>query len=205
MASGLRERKRATLARELARTAYALVEANGFAAATVDRIVDAAGVSRRTFSTTTPARRRAAAAVALHRPEDGLASWSLRPIRPDADLGGVDLVSIVRDLVAHQLDSGTFASVTADARMSRDHPQLVPYVREAHWRLWTVAGARVLAELGDTDPTRRSELTAIIGAVFGVVSHTLIPAVGESGEVELPALRARLAHILDRPESGFGG
>ena len=50
MTPGLRARRRAALERELARTAYQLVEERGFADVTVDDIVDAVGVARRTFS-----------------------------------------------------------------------------------------------------------------------------------------------------------
>lgn len=195
MAPGLRERKRTALERSLADTAYALVAERGFAAVTVDDIVGVAGVSRRTFSNYYSCKEEAVAAVVRHRAEDGLATWR------DAPAGGNPL-RLVRSLVAHQFEAGTFGTMAEVVRLAGDHPQLVPYVREAHWRLWALAGSRVLEELGAEDPARQLELSAILGAVFGVVSVGLIPQAPAAAD--LSSVRSRVGQVLDRLETGFG-
>ena len=151
MGQGLRERKRAALERELAIAALTLVESRGFSSVTVDDIVAMSGVSRRTFSNHFACKEDAVAAVVLHRAGDALESW--RPASPHDGL-----VPVVRSLIAHQRRSGTFATMAAVSRLARDHHQLVPYLREAQWSLWTMAprahphptGARLHDAIADT-------------------------------------------------------
>lgn len=196
MAPGLRERKRAALERDLARAALSLVAERGFAAVTVDDIVERTGVSRRTFSNYFACKEDAVAAVVLHRASDALESWHAEP--------GVakGLVPVVRSLITHQMRSGTFVTMAAVSALAREHHQLIPYLREAQWSLWSRAGGRVLDELGETDSTRRVELTALMGAVFGVVSSTFLASPGVD-PIEPTEGPAHLEHILARLEHGF--
>ena len=195
MGQGLRERKRAALERELAIAALTLVESRGFSSVTVDDIVAMSGVSRRTFSNHFACKEDAVAAVVLHRAGDALESW--RPALPHDGL-----VPVVRPLIAHQRRSGTFATMAAVSRLARDHHQLVPYLREAQWSLWTMAGARVLDEVGDTDDRSRAELTALMGAVFGVVTSSFL-STSSNSDPEVPVAPPHLEHILTRLEHGF--
>lgn len=196
MGEGLRERKRAALERDLASAALALVESRGFSAVTVDDIVAMTGVSRRTFSNHFACKEDAVAAVVLHRASDALGTWRAPP-------GHDGLVPLVRSLVAHQRRSGTFGTMATVSGLARDHHQLVPYLREAQWSLWSVAGARVLDELGEADATRRAELTALMGAVFGVVTSSFLSTSGSGAEVEVPVAPPHLDHVLTRLERGF--
>lgn len=196
MGPGLRERKRAALERDLANATLTLVESRGFSAVTVDDIVEMTGVSRRTFSNYFACKEDAVAAVVLHRAGDALESW-----RPATTHDG--LVPVVRSLIAHQRRSGTFATMAAVSRLARGHHQLVPYLREAQWSLWTMAGARVLDELGETDDRSRAELTALMGAVFGVVTSSFLSPSRDGDEDDVPMAPPHLEHVLTRLERGF--
>jgi hypothetical protein len=138
----------------------------------------------------------AVAAVVLYRASDGLESW-----QPATTHDG--LVPVVRSLIAHQKRSGTFATMAAVSRLARDHHQLVPYLREAQWSLWTMAGARVLDELGETDDRSRAELTALMGAVFGVVTSSFLSTSRDGDEADVPMAPPHLEHVLTRLEHGF--
>ena len=198
MASGLRERKRAALERDLASAALSLVAERGFAAVTVDDIVERTGVSRRTFSNYFACKEDAVAAVVLHRASEALQTWSAEP--GDAATG---LVPVVRSLITHQMRSGTFVTMAAVSALAREHHQLVPFLREAQWALWSRAGARVLDELGETTATRRVELTALMGAVFGVVTSSFLATPGDAHAPEPSAGPQHLEHVLTLLEHGF--
>ncbi|MCE1179899.1 MAG: TetR/AcrR family transcriptional regulator [Micrococcales bacterium] len=194
---GLRESKRAETERGLASIAHRLVRERGFADVTVEEIVEEARVSRRTFSNYFSCKEEAVAAVVIHGAADGLASW-------DPASTPRHLVDLVRDLVHHQFGSGALASLADVSSLADGHHQLLPYVREAQWRLWAMAGERVLEELDDADdPVRRAELNALLGAVFGVVS-SLFPGEDGSGTAEPARALQLLEHVLGRLEGGFG-
>ena len=209
---GLRETKRAETARGLATTAHALVRERGLTEVTVDDIVEVAHVSRRTFSNYFSCKEEAVAAVVTQHAEAGLTSWCPDP-------SSRDLLALVRDLVRHQAVSGTLGVLVDVAGLTAEHRQLVPFVREAQWRLWAMAGERVLAALAepasvgessdggqsvDQSAECRAEVDAVLGAVFGVVSSMLgdgAPAADPTDSTDLPRL---LAHVLTRIETGFG-
>lgn len=194
--SSLRETKRAETARCLATTAHTLVRQRGFDEVTVDDIVEMAHVSRRTFSNYYSCKEEAVAAVILLQAASGLAAW-----QPSGSPSG--LLALVRDLVRHQGASGTLATLADVVSLTAGHRQLVPFVREAQWRLWSMAEERVLDELrGPTDADVRAELNALLGAVFGVVSSRFSSVTGGEGDpLDVPRL---LDHVLDRLETGFG-
>lgn len=228
VAPGLRETKRLKTERRLAAIAYALVNERGFAHVTVDDIVAEAHVSRRTFSNYYACKEEAVAAVILHDAADGLAGW-----RPDgtAEAGLIDLM---RGLLRHQFAAGVLARLAEVARLGTGHRQLVPYLREAQWRLWAMAGDHVLGHGVATDPARQAELDAeldaVLGAVFGVVSAHLSrvygarrpddPRANDAGANDAGAddagandaaarlhperIRQLVDHVLDRLETGLG-
>ena len=208
--SGLREVKRAETERRLASTAYDLARSHGLAAVTVDDIVLKAHVSRRTFSNYFACKEEAIAAVLVHAAEDGLASWQPDPV------GDSSFVPLIRGLVQHQAAAGVLGLLVEVAHLATAERQLVPYVREAQWRLWALAGERVVTAGGAGDSRRRAELDAVLGAVFGVVSAALtrasavgadLPAIRGEGDTNPAAapkdLRATIDHVLDRLAAGL--
>lgn len=207
MAPGLRERKRAALERELARTAYRLVCERGFADVTVDDIVDGAGVARRTFSNYYSCKEEAVAGAILHEAGDALATWQVR-----TDPG--TLTAVMRDLVEHQFRAGALAALRDLAQLAHGHPPLVLWLRETQWRLWSLAGSRVLDAFDVTHPAHRAEVTALVGAVFGVITNLLLPEGGPAASTTPAAtknappdadqVRALVDHVLDKLERGFG-
>jgi hypothetical protein len=89
----------------------------------------------------------------------------------------------------------------------------VPWFREAQWRLWSFAGARVLDALEVTDPAYRAEVTAMVGAVFGVITSLLLPDQGSAVSTAAPStedglpnavqVRALVDHVLDQLDRGY--
>lgn len=195
---GLREAKRAEMERRLAEIAYALIRERGFGRVTVEDIVDEARVSRRTFSNYYSCKEEAVAAVILHDAADALDRW-----QPEPHDGLVDLV---RSLVHHQFAAGVLARLAEVAGLGRDHRQLLPHLHEAQWRLWALAGERVLHADAQADPRRHAELDAVLGAVFGVVSAQLSRG-GAGGTVEAARpdrIRELVDHVLTGLERGLG-
>lgn len=195
---GLREAKRAEMERRLAEIAYALIRERGFGRVTVEDIVDEARVSRRTFSNYYSCKEEAVAAVILHDAADALDRW-----QPEPHDGLVDLV---RSLVHHQFGAGVLARLAEVAGLGRDHRQLLPHLHEAQWRLWALAGERVLHADAQADPRRHAELDAVLGAVFGVVSAQLSRG-GAGGTVEAARpdrIRELVDHVLTGLERGLG-
>ena len=66
-----------------------------------------------------------------------------------------------------------------------------------------MAGARVLDELGETDDRSRAELTALMGAVFGVVTSSFLSPSRDGDEDDVPMAPPHLEHVLTRLERGF--
>lgn len=195
---GLREAKRAEMERRLAEIAYALIRERGFGRVTVEDIVDEARVSRRTFSNYYSCKEEAVAAVILHDAADALDRW-----QPEPHDGLVDLV---RSLVHHQVAAGVLGRLAEVAGLGRDHRQLLPYLHEAQWRLWALAGERVLHADAQADPRRHAELDAVLGAVFGVVSAQLSRGgAGGTAEAARPdRIRELVDHVLTGLERGLG-
>ncbi len=204
---GLRETKRAETERRLAAIAFALVAERGFAHVTVDDIVEEARVSRRTFSNYYACKEEAVAAVIVHDAADGLAGWSPAAVADGAGHAGgsAGLVDLVRGLVGHQFDAGVLARLVELADLSSAHRQLVPYVREAQWRLWSMAGEHALEGGGHDDTDREVELDALLGAVFGVVSAQLSRRTPENPlpPPEPERIRALVDGVLDRLAGGL--
>lgn len=196
---GLREVKRAETQQRLAAISYALVRERGFAHVTVDDIAEEAHVSRRTFSNYYACKEEAVAAVILHDAADGLSRW------PPVDWTAVGLIDLVRSLVQHQFDAGVLARLASVGNLAVEHRQLVPYVREAQWRLWAMAGDHVLEHDRNADPARQAELDAVLGAVFGVVSGALSRVVpdGTGAALEPERIRGLVEHVLDRLDHGL--
>lgn len=169
VASGLRETKRRALERRLAEIAFAQVSRHGFAGTTVDRIVEEATVSRRTFSNYYACKEQAVATRLVHCAEDAVASWS-----PPADAGAVERV---RSLTQHQISTGSLGVLRDLAALARDYGPLAPYLREAQWQTWRLAGESVAASYGsEIDVGRSRDITAVVGAVFAIVTTALFDA-----------------------------
>lgn len=183
--------KRADTERRLAAIAYDLVRERGFPHVTVDDIVEVAVVSRRTFSNYFSCKEEAVAAVILHQAAEGLATW--KPTETDGKL-----IDLVRDMFRHQTEAGVLTRLVEVARLASTHRQFAPYVREAQWRLWSMAGERLPHPAEHADPLRRAELDAVLGAVFGVVSAHLarsLPA-GSVAPLDPGSLRELVEHVL---------
>ena len=204
---GLREMKRAETERRLAAISYDLVRARGWVDVTVDDIVEVAHVSRRTFSNYYACKEEAVAAVILHLAADGLDTWRAAGSADLQDLEDPDnLVALVRDLVRHQAKAGVLTRMAEVSTLARAHNQLAPYVREAQWRLWLMAGERLPKSSLQSNPFRRAELDAILGAVFGVVSASLARSLPEgTAEAAYPeGVRELVEHVLDQLGEGLG-
>lgn len=210
MTSGLREAKREATARELASTAYEMVTARGFAAVTVDDIVARAGVSRRTFSNYFTSKEAAVAETLVYAVSAGLDGWT-------SPAGEQSRIGLARDLVVHLVAAGAPERLVELAALARSHPQLLPYVRDAHWRVWSLAGERITAARVDDRPlgaVEAVEAEGLMGALFGVVSDRIFSAPVNAntmgGEAHSPslvdatALVADIGALLDRLERGFG-
>lgn len=191
----LRDVKRAAVARRLARTAFEQVRDRGLGEVTVDDIVAEAGVSRRTFSNYYTCKEAAVAAVVVHNVEAALAEWD----PPES----VDVLDLARNLVEHQLRAGTLTLLTEVATLASNHPQLVPFVREAQWQVWSAVGDRVVEAVpapgrGDVETVR-----LVVGALFGIVSAGLSSAGVRDGDAAR-LLHASVQRGLARLERGLG-
>lgn len=189
---GLRETKRAETERRLAAIAHDLVHERGFGQVTVDDIAELAHVSRRTFSNYYSCKEEAVAAVILHAAADALATW--RPTGEDR------LADLVRSLVRHQADAGVLARLVEVAELAATHRQLAPFVRDAQWQLWTMAGERLPGQGEAADPLRQAEVDALLGAVFGVVSAQLARVTATVGAPVQHSQRIRelVEHVINR-------
>lgn len=180
------------MAKRLASTTFHLVRDRGFAAVTVDDVVAEVEVSRRTFSNYYSCKEAAVAAVVIHRIEAALQEWQ----PPNS----TDPLTLVSDLVDHQIRTGAFGSLTEVAGLAGEHPQLVPFVREAQWQVWLAVGDRVLEYLPEGDDDAEAVRLAV-GALFGIVSARLMSPASPSGAANL---RSAVQRGLARLRSGLG-
>lgn len=195
MTPGLRDAKRAAVARSLARIAFEQVRDRGLGGVTVDDIVAEAVVSRRTFSNYYPCKEAAVAAVVVHSVEAALAEWD----PPES----VEVLDLARHLVEHQLRSGALRLLTEVATLAAEHPQLVPFVRDAQWQVWSAVGDKVLGAVPEPDSGDVETVRLVVGALFGIVSAGLnSPGVRDGGAA--PLLHASVQRCLARLERGLG-
>ncbi len=195
MTPGLRDAKRVAVARRLARIAFEQVRDRGLGDVTVDDIVAEAEVSRRTFSNYYPCKEAAVAAVVVHSVEGALAEWD----PPDS----VDVLDLARDLVEHQLRTGALRQLTEVAALASEHPQLVPFVRDAQWQVWSAVGDKILQAVPDPDSADIETLRLVVGALFGIVSASLNATGVRDGDAA-PLLHASVQRGLARLERGLG-
>lgn len=196
---GLRETKRAATRRALARATFDLVRERGFDGVTVADVTTTAGVSRRTFSNYFDRKEEAVAAVVIDTVRDGLATWDPPP--------GDSLLGAVRSLVEHQF-AGEFPRIFATVEeLCREHPQLVPYWRDAQWRIWTATGAHLRSSRGLPDASVELDLAMVMGALFGVVSTHFPDRAAlrdpEGGEHQLASVHRSLDEVFTRLAAGL--
>ena len=192
--TGLRDAKRAAVARRLARTAFEHVRDRGLGEVTVEDIVAEAEVSRRTFSNYYACKEAAVAAVVVHSVEAALAEWD----PPEA----VNVLSLARHLVEHQLRSGALTLLTEIATLAAEHPQLVPYVRDAQWQVWSAVGDKVLEAVPAPDGDDVETVQLVVGALFGIVSASLNSTRTRDGDGA--RLHASVQSGLGKLEHGLG-
>jgi len=195
--TGLRDAKRAAVARSLARIAFGLVRDRGLGGVTVEEIVAEAEVSRRTFSNYYPSKEAAVAAVVVHQVEAALAAWA------PPESADMDVLDIARLLVDHQLRTGTLAILTEVAALSAEHPQLVPYVRDAQWKVWSAVGDRILTAIPAPDSSDAETVQLVVGGLFGIVSAGL-NSTGIRDSDAAPRLHESVHRGLARLEQGLG-
>lgn len=165
MTPGLRNVKRAAVARRLARIAFEQVREHGLGKVTVEGIVAEADVSRRTFSNYYPCKEAAVAEVVVHSLEAGLAAWE----PPESS----DVLDLARRLVEHQFKTGGLRQLTEVAALASEYPQLVPFVRGAQWQVWSAVGDKVLEAVPEPDSDDVEAVRLVVGALFGIVSAGL--------------------------------
>lgn len=194
MTAGLRDVKRAAVARRLARIAFEQVREHGLGRVTVDDIVAEAEVSRRTFSNYYPCKEAAVAEVIIHGVEAGLATWE----PPESS----DVLDLARRLVQHQFKTGALTQLAEVAALAAEYPQLVPFVRGAQWQMWSAVGDRVLEAMPEPDTDDIEATRLVVGALFGIVSAGLtaggVPDADAAG-----MLRAAVQRGLARLERGL--
>lgn len=195
MTTGLRQAKRAALAHQLATTTFDLVRRDGFAQVTVEDVVAAANVSRRTFSNYYPCKEAAVAAVVGQRVHAALDAWA-PPVEGD-------VLSLIGHLVEHQVDRGTLEVLGQVAELASVHPQLVPYVREAQWQVWSAVGERVLAAIADPSPQDVETVHLAVGALFGLVNARWA-ATRHASDESLAPLHSQVRAALARLRAGLG-
>lgn len=198
--TGLRDAKRAAVARRLARIAFEQVRDRGLGEVTVEEIVARAEVSRRTFSNYYTCKEAAVAAVVVHGVEAALADWE-----PPT---GLDVLGLVRHLVGHQLRSGALRKLTEVAVLAASYPQLVPFVRDAQWQVWSVVGGAVLGAVPSPEGDDVETVQLVVGALFGIVSAGLnsSPTLDDDAARRLhssvQSALEKLEHGLGRHDSG---
>ncbi|MGM0385905.1 MAG: TetR/AcrR family transcriptional regulator [Actinomycetota bacterium] len=195
MTSGLRDAKRAAVARRLARITFEQVRDRGLGEVTVEDIVAEAEVSRRTFSNYYPCKEAAVAAVVVQSVETALAEWD----PPEA----VDVLDLARHLVEHQLRTGALRLLTEVATLAAEHPQLLPYVREAQWQVWSAVGDKILEAVPAPDGDDVETVRLVVGALFGIVSSGLSSTALRDGDAARQ-LHGSVQRGLARLEGGLG-
>lgn len=161
----------------------------------MDDIVTEAVVSRRTFSNYYLCKEAAVAAVVVHSVETALAEWD----PPEY----VDVLDLTRHLVAHQLRSGTLSLLTEVATLASENPQLVPFVREAQWQVWSAVGDKILEAVPAPDSADVETVRLVVGALFGLVSAGLSSTGVRDGNAAR-LLHASVQRGLARLERGLG-
>ena len=158
----LRERKKARTRESLIRVAHQLFQQQGFEATTVEQIVDAAEVSRRTFFRYFPAKE----AVVFPYNEQRLARLSEALDRGPEGLAGVRaaLLELARDFVRER------ATMLAQQRLIKASPALAALERQ-HDDQWEAALARALGRGGNKGQKRRARWMA--GAMMGMTRAIL--------------------------------
>ena len=93
--------------------------------------------------------------------------------------------------------------------------RILPHLADdARFRGMLIAEARIASklsrsnicqvyELGETDDRSRAELTALMGAVFGVVTSSFLSPSRDGDEDDVPMAPPHLEHVLTRLERGF--
>lgn len=195
MTPGLRDAKRAAVARRLARIAFEQVRDRGLGEVTVEDIVAEAEVSRRTFSNYYPCKEAAVGAVVVHSVEAALREWG----PPES----ADVLDLARHLVEHQLRTGVLRLLTEVAALASEHPQLVPFVRDAQWQVWSAVGDKVLEAVPTPDSGDVETVRLVVGALFGIVSAGLSSPGVRDGDAA-PLLYASVQRGLARLELGLG-
>ena len=161
----------------------------------MEDIAAEAEVSRRTFSNYYPCKEAAVAAVVAHSVEAALAEWD--------PPGSVDVLDLARHLVEHQLRTGALRLLTEVAALASEHPQLMPFVREAQWQVWSAVGDKILQSLPAPDIFDTETVRLVAGALFGIVSAGLNSTGVRDGDAA-PLLHASVQRGLARLEQGLG-
>ncbi len=195
MTPGLRDVKRAEVARRLAHIAFEQVREHGLGKVTVEDIVAEAQVSRRTFSNYYPCKEAAVAAVITHSLEASLPAWQ----PPESS----DVLDLARRLVEHQVKTGTLRQLTEVAALASEYPQLLPFVRGAQWQMWSAVGDKVLEAVPEPDSDDVEAVRLVVGALFGIVSAGLNSEGVRDGDAAR-TLHAAVQRGLVRLERGLG-
>lgn len=193
---GLRATKREATRRALAQAAFDLATERGVRGMTVEDIAHGAGVAPRTFFNYYTCKEDAVTALVLHRATAALDTWTPPAHAP--------VLETVRRMMAHHLDVGTVDALVTVGELARDHPQLLPFLRDAQWRMWLAAGERVTAALDEPTDDQLLQVQALIGALHAVATHALMVDPSGAGAPTAESLRERLAAALRLLGSGMG-
>ena len=188
---GLRDRKRAATRQRIAEQAARLAAEHGIAAATVDRIADAAGVGRATFFRYFDSKELA---VAAGLSDVGLYVFTQTLAEQPADLGPLEAVRATHAALA--ADYPKHRQMYLDqALLTRSSPAMYAWMLHLYVD-WEIAIAEAVAprfaDLADDDPRPR-----LVGAMTMAAARLACDTwVADDGRGDLPELiRRHLARL----------
>lgn len=177
-----------------------LAEDHAWNAVTVDRVAEAAGVSRRTFF-----NYFGSLEDALHQPLRDLVAAAARRMdeRKDAAVAGESVIGLLADTLAEVITLDLLAPTARVLLLVRDHPGL----RDAGLRTWDDCVRALVPAPGEGSPAARLYVSTLVRAAvaaaqaaFETWAETLTSPLHDD---DVAALRSRLAEAMGLLRDGF--
>ncbi|QIK82313.1 TetR/AcrR family transcriptional regulator [Sanguibacter sp. HDW7] len=183
MTTSLRDLKKAATARELAATAFVLVQERGYDDVTIDQIAEHAGYSRRTFANHFGGKAEAVVDGFLQRFGPQVLDSRTAPRTMS------DLLDASEAFIASLLEGPALDDVRAFAAIAREHPVVESM---AHSRLQAFRGSANIALLVERFGETRTMLylSALVGLLAGSL-HVVLDELGATCADAAPAAHGR--------------